>query len=79
MTNSEVQAVIGVLSYHPLVKEIYEGGGPSGNGVQGEVYVVTTEDPHDYENNTFDSVLTMLGLDWTSNDCEGCYNEYVIT
>jgi hypothetical protein len=77
MNQSEVKKIMSILSIHPLVSEIFEGDGVT-NGEVGEIYLNTTEDPDDCDAHTFDLLLDQLGLDWQANDCEGCYNEYVI-
>lgn len=69
--------ILSILSIHSLVKEVYGGDGV--NGEVGEIYVITTESPDDDTKHRFPSVLGSLGVDWYANDCEGCYNEYVIT
>ena len=43
-----------------------------------EIYITTDEDGDDMDACVFGETLDTMGLEWDANDCEGCYNEYVI-
>ena len=70
LSDQEVLEVMGILKFHPLANEVQT--------TDNVVYVITNENPDDETDHTFPAVLDMLGLKWDSNDCEGCYNEYMI-
>jgi hypothetical protein len=76
LNQSQVAMVLSILSKNPRVTNHYAGDGQTGQ--VGEVYFVTDEDPDNQDNDLGLQIATLLGLECMTNDCEGCFNEYMV-